>query len=741
MRKKGLVAIAAAVMMAVSAFATPVFADTEAFDDYDHPRVVEDGKLTVGFVHSSPDFESIARCCQQAEIEAAHRGWDIVDVVYSTDTDLRDSILNLINQDVDAIVLFSLESMDSKADLVAQARQAGIGVYNLDNTIVDGSIGNVTMPNAVAASELIYKIGEDHGWTDNIGVITKRSIRVHIERTDPIKAICGVYDNMNILDEQDIQASSATPVQAATDYTKAWLTKYGDEMRADHLSESSVLEVRGLTKKFAGTIANNNINLTIGKKEIHALCGENGAGKSTFCKMLTGVYHPTSGEILMHGKKTNFQSPSDSMKAGIGMVYQERNLVGHLTGAQNVCLGYEPVKGGRVDEKEITAKAEEIRKKLGIDIPLDVPVDTLGAGAQQIIEIMRAFYNNPSVLILDEPTASLGEGEIRPFLDFVIDLRDQMGISVIFISHKIEEVFAIADYITVFTEGNSVLTSRTQDITQKECINAMMRADRIQEISATEKDFSKLPVLLSVKSVSYGGKKYNVPFEVHAGEAVGFYGLVGSGRTETMEALGGIRQADELDFTFNGETIHKTSSIEMVQKGYILTPEKRAFGAFKGLSLEDNICSLFLNRLSGKMGFFDHGRAKKFSLEVLKKNKVKYSNPGQNIAELSGGNIQKIIIGRSIEMENLKLLVLDEPTAGMDLGAKSEVYVKIRNIVDQEKQGVVFISSELDELITVCDKIYIFHEGNISGSFLRKEFVKAELLSAAVGQKVGVKNG
>jgi ABC-type sugar transport system ATPase subunit len=238
-----------------------------------------------------------------------------------------------------------------------------------------------------------------------------------------------------------------------------------------------------------------------------------------------------------------------------------------------------------------------------------------------------------------------------------------------------------------------------------------------------------------VGDIVYDGKTHHVPMTIQAGQAVGFYGLVGSGRTETMEAIGGIRLSEHMDVTFNGEKINHTEPVQMIQRGFILTPEKRINGAFPGLSLEDNICNLYVDKLSNKAGFMLFSKMREFANSVLKKNEVKYTNVEQNIIELSGGNIQKIIIGRSIELDNLKLIVLDEPTAGMDLGAKSEVYVRIRHLVDDENKSVVFISSELDELLTTCDKLYVFYDGDIVAEYDRFEFNKEKILSNAIGRK------
>lgn len=508
------------------------------------------------------------------------------------------------------------------------------------------------------------------------------------------------------------------------------------------MENQAILRFQGATKRFGDFVAVDHVDFEVHNKEIVAIIGENGAGKSTFCKMLTGVYPIDEGEMYFEGRNVNFRNTTESMKAGISMVYQERNLVGMLTGAQNICLGNEPGKGF-ISEKTAYEKALEIRDKLHLSIPLDIPVEELGAGEQQLIEIMRAFYNDPKVLILDEPTASLGEGEVEPFLAFIKEVREKMDIAVIFISHKIEELFAVADRIAVLTDGKNTLTDSVDNLTQIQVIMAMLRTGKSYgRVNVMEKDFTKLPVILDSVHAVYDGREHQLDFRVHKGEVVGFYGLVGSGRTECAEMLFGLRKAEK-SYQFNGETITKCNTRIMIDRGMIMTPEKRADGMFKALSLVDNICNLFLKKeLAGKgPGLVKQGKSREFAGTVLSENDVKYNTPGQSISSLSGGNIQKIIIGRSIAIENISLLILDEPTNGIDVGAKFEIYQKVRQLTDSEEEtkriGVLFISSEIDELLNVCDKIYVFADGDIIQGFERNEFDKQNILSVAVrGKKI-----
>ena len=499
------------------------------------------------------------------------------------------------------------------------------------------------------------------------------------------------------------------------------------------MNNQPVIKTVGLTKCFSGINVVDHVDFEVAPREIHALIGENGAGKSTLCKMLTGVYPVDDGEIYVLGEKKVFRTPSDSIKAGIGMLYQERNLVSFLTAAQNISLGYEPVtRMGTVDQQEIMRRAQKLRKQLNADTPLNVPVEELGAGEQQLVEIMRAFYMNPKLLVLDEPTASLGEGEIEPFLQFVTSLKNEQGVSIIYITHKLEEIMKIADRVTVLADGMKTLDANIKDLALDDCVRAMIRSDKIKTVSVPEKDLGDADPVMQVTEMQYDGTEHKLNLTVKRGEVLGLYGLVGSGRTEAMEALFGIRRTNKKEFLLDGETVTGGTSYDMIRRGMILTPELRANGVFPALNLTENVCNLFINRFSTKFGIFKQAAAKHFSVEVLDKNLVRYYSTMQQMSELSGGNMQKVIIGRSVEVKNLKLIVFDEPTVGMDLGAKSEIYMKIRYLADQLNVGVIFISSELDELLSVCDSLCVFYRGNNIAGFQRSDFEKDQILSYAV---------
>lgn len=496
-----------------------------------------------------------------------------------------------------------------------------------------------------------------------------------------------------------------------------------------------IMRTEGLTKIFGKFVANEGISLDIYRGEILAIIGENGAGKSTFCKMITGNYTPSSGKIILDGKEVQLKSVSESLKAGIAMVYQERNLIGGLTGAQNISFGQEPLSGILIHEKEMLKTAEEMKKRLGIHVELDQPVESMSAGDKQQIEILRALQYQPKILILDEPTASLGKSEVDPFFKFIKKLCKSEDIAIIFISHKMEEVFSLSDRIAVFTDGKLVKVAMTAEITQEECISAMLRESKIKPVVVKEKDLSGEDYVLDVtEDLFYDDRSHHIPIRIKRGEVIGMYGLVGSGRTESLEAIYGLRHTDYMKFVFNGQEITKTTSKEMIERGMVLTPELRAHAVFRDFDLAENIAYLFYSRRLSKPPFGTINRKKTNELvdKVLQKNNVKYSSKSQKIVELSGGNMQKIIIGRSTEVSNICLLALDEPTNGMDIGAKYEVYHEIRRLADEENVAVIFISSELDELLSVTDRLYVYYNGDIIQEVKRSKFDKTAILDAAV---------
>ena len=502
----------------------------------------------------------------------------------------------------------------------------------------------------------------------------------------------------------------------------------------------NMVEINDISFHYADVPVLEDVNLEVRQGDYVILTGENGSGKSTFLKLLLRELIPQQGSIKMFEK--DISGGFKGMKIGYvpqNSISKNQNFPATVEEIMRTGL-YEPIWKRGISGKKYQKRILEALSEMELDSFLTSRIGELSGGQQQRVMLARALVGKPELLILDEPTASLGEGEIEPFLNFVKRLTKELHISVIYITHKLEEIFTIADKVTVMADGKKTMTADIPQITQEECVRAMIRSDKIKAVEVPEKDFSELEKnkILEVQELTYDGRKHAVPFFVCKGEVVGFYGLVGAGRTETMEVISGIRMADKKEFTFDGEVITGGDSYKMIQKGMILTPELRINGIFPTLNLVENVCTLFVRKFATKIGMVKGREGRRFTEDVLKKNGTKYTSKNQLISELSGGNMQKIIIGRSVEVENLKLLTVDEPTAGLDLGAKSEIYLKIRNLADKMQKSVVFISSELEELMKVCDRMYIFYNGDVVKELKRKAFDKEAILGYALG---GVGNG
>lgn len=494
-----------------------------------------------------------------------------------------------------------------------------------------------------------------------------------------------------------------------------------------------LLEVRNITKIFPGVIALNKVNLEIIKGEVHAVVGENGAGKSTLCNILTGIYQPEEGELFWNGKKIRFYHPRQALDAGIRMVYQERNLIPFLTGAQNICLGEEETKRGLLDEEKILHTADALRKHLGTDVPIDIPVRQLPPPARQMIEISRAFRREPELLLLDEPTASLAEDDVKALFNVIDKIRKE-GISIVFISHKLGEVFQISDRISIFRNGEKVYTGKTSEVNREMCIKYMINRElkrRYPKVvpSAKEK-------LLEIQELGENDRVKNITLHIRKGEVVGFYGLVGSGRTELAELLYGLRKEKTGKIIFDGKELGTRSPAESIREGFLLVPEDRKeHGLFYSFNLKQNISISFLKQKL--IRFISLIRLKdetKLAQEIADSAwlRLQYKDINQGIDELSGGNKQKVVIARWIAQEHIKLLIMDEPTQGIDVGTKYEIYVLLRHLAE-EGIGIIFISSELPELLGVCDRLYIFRGGTIVGELNRPQFSEKQVLRYALG--------
>lgn len=498
------------------------------------------------------------------------------------------------------------------------------------------------------------------------------------------------------------------------------------------MNNEIILQAKGLTKRFSEILANDSVDLTVHRGEIHAIMGENGAGKSTLCNMLTGLYPPTAGEIWFDGKKVEFSHPRQALDAGIRMVYQERNLIGYLTAAQSICLGLEVTKGKYfVDEKGIIAQAQKTCDAIGANIPLNVPVDTMSPAQQQMVEIIRAVTYEPKLLILDEPTASLGNAEAAILFRVLRNLKAK-GVAVIIITHKLDEVFEISDVISILRDGRLIDTVQNGSVSRLDVVQ-MMLGKEISGHYPMVDNFAREEHVLEVEHVTDLSEKVkDLSMYIRKGEVVGLYGLLGAGRTETLETIYGLRTVKYGQIRLNGQDIKPDKApMEMIRSGMALVPEdRRHVSIFRdAFTIRENLTIGYMEKLSNRFGLINKKKERQLFRELTSKPelRVKYANETQNITELSGGNQQKIVLGRWIYRDNLQLLLLDEPTNGIDVGVKYDIYVLIRMMAKAGK-GVLIVSSELPELTGICDRMYIMKDGALIGEMERKDFNDEKIL-------------
>ncbi len=504
-----------------------------------------------------------------------------------------------------------------------------------------------------------------------------------------------------------------------------------------------LLETRNLTKRFPGVVALKNVCFGLEAGEIHALCGENGAGKSTLIKLLSGIHPHGSyeGELLVDGKVAEFKGIRDSETRGIAVITQEFALVDELSVAENIFLGREPRKGWRIDWLTLRKRAAELLAEFGLPISPDTPVGELGVGHKQLVEIVRAMDKKSRVLVLDEPTAALTEQEVAVLLEHLRRLRAQ-GTACIYISHKLDEVFAVCDRITVLRDGSSITTLNTREATIPQVIKHMVGREITdlfpRKPSTTDRSAEK-PVL-TVRGLDVapdkGAKAFlrGLDFELRPGEVLGFGGLMGAGRTELlMHIFGAWGSRICGDVSLRGEDYPKPQPRDSIRRGLVLVSEDRKrYGLVLGQDIGFNFSLSSLKSFRGFCGRIDAEAEHVRNQHFFDSLRVKAPNQQARAGGLSGGNQQKIVIGKAL-MTEPTIVMLDEPTRGIDVGAKLEVYELINRLTADGK-AVILVSSELPELMGMSDRIIMLCEGKIGGVFNRAEFTQERLLAAAMGK-------
>ncbi len=500
---------------------------------------------------------------------------------------------------------------------------------------------------------------------------------------------------------------------------------------SDDGNSGTVLEVRDVTKEFAGVRALDDVSMSFASGEVHALVGENGAGKSTLMKILSGVYHPTRGSVFLEGAERSFKSPKQAQEAGISIIFQEFSLIRNFEVAENVFLNREPVgPGGLVDKKAMRRDARRLFQEIGFDMDVERRVGELSVVEQQLVEIVKALSVTARVLIMDEPSAVLSDLELKRLFRIIRSLKAK-GVTIIYISHMLDEVFEIADRVTVLKDGKVVGTMGIGETDKDGLVRMMVGRDISDYFPGTRR--ARGETLLEARGLSSPGRLFGASFELRSGEILGVAGMAGSGQAELASALLGIGKQSSGEVFLEGEMVRIRSFREAMSHGIgYIADDRKALGILPTLSLRENLTLAALGRyLAG--GFLKPACEKSAALREIEKLGIKASGPGQRIDTLSGGNQQKALLARWLLVEP-RILVVAEPTRGVDVGAKMEIYRIMREFVDGGR-AILMISSELPEVIGLSDRIMVMRSGRIEGTIDQAESLCSEerIMSLAVG--------
>ena len=492
-----------------------------------------------------------------------------------------------------------------------------------------------------------------------------------------------------------------------------------------------ILELRGITKRFPGVLALSEVSIEIYPGEIVALIGENGAGKSTLLKTLGGVHQPDEGSIIIDGQPSAIRSVNDATRFGIGFIHQELNVVDNVDVAGNIYLGREPVCGGPlrfIDRKKIHADAARYLKRLGINIPTDTRLGDLPIAYQQMVEIAKALSMNTRILLMDEPTSSLTLSETEILLKVTKDLRAE-GVSIIYISHRLSEVIEIADRVVALRDGKNAGALAKEEISHNAMVKLMVGRDLAYRLPSTSTGGEVALEVKNLHTTRYPQR--SVSFSISRGEIVGFAGLVGAGRSEVAQAIFGVDPIVSGDIVINGFKLPSASPRTAIAHGVYLVPEdRRRTGLVTSMTIRENITLPAMDRYSvGGLIRFGHEQGE--SVRLSKDLRVKCSSVEQRVSTLSGGNQQKVILAKWLALEP-KLLIFDEPTRGIDVGAKAEIYDLMRKLAESGV-AVMMISSDMEEVLGESQRVVVMHEGSIAGLLDRKDCSEEAIMRLAVG--------
>ena len=489
------------------------------------------------------------------------------------------------------------------------------------------------------------------------------------------------------------------------------------------------IEMTGIMKSFGTNQVLNNAGFFLRDGEVHALMGENGAGKSTLMKILTGVYTKDGGIVKVNGQEVNYSNPQEAEAAGIVFIYQELNVMFDLTVEENLFMGKEITKGfGICDKKAMRAKAEEVLERMGVSIPVDTVMSDLSVGQQQMIEICKALLVDAKVIIMDEPTAALTQSETAALFEVIENLRDR-GVSIVYISHRMEEIFELCDRITVLRDGQYIDTCEINDITMDDVVKMMIGREIGERYPSRNHSVGK--TVFEVNGLSRKGAFNDVSFTVGAGEVLGVSGLMGAGRTEIMQAIFGYLPADSGEILIDGQPVKIKNPMDAMKAGIgFITEDRKVEGLMLDKTIRENIALANLGTISGS-GVVSRAKEKSLISRGIEEFKIRCFGTEHECGNLSGGNQQKVVLAKWIYTEP-KILILDEPTRGVDIGAKKEIY-NVINDMARKGVAIIMVSSELPEILGMSDRVMVVREGDVRGILNIENASQESIMTLATG--------
>jgi len=502
----------------------------------------------------------------------------------------------------------------------------------------------------------------------------------------------------------------------------------------DELNTAPLLEMRNITKRFPGVLALSDVNFDARRGEVHALLGENGAGKSTLMKIIAGVYTRDNGDMIFKGKHVHFSNPRQAQIAGITTIYQELNQVAQLSITENIFMGSEIERGVLLNWPEMHAQSRELLARLHLDIDPRTPIKNLGVAQQQMVEVARALHHKSDLIIMDEPTSALSMREIDELFGIIRQLKES-GVSIIYISHHLDETFELSDRITVLCDGRHIATQNTNTLNTDSLIRLMVGRDLSEQFPKETSDPGR--EILRVENLNQGTRLNNINFSVHAGEVLGIAGLVGAGRTELVRAIFGADPIDSGKILIDGKPVKIGSPRDAILNGIgLLTEDRKQQGLVLRMSVRENTTLAILERLTA-LQFTNRRKESELTARYIKEIAIKTPSENQIVGNLSGGNQQKVVLGKWIATQP-KILIFDEPTRGIDVGAKVEIY-KLMNQLARQGVAILMVSSELPEVLGMSDRILVMREGRVAGILTRAEATQEKVMELATStQENGV---